>query len=385
MNSSSLDKKGSVVFLFINGPHHVYHLIMPALRFAETSSDFETKIISGNPRNTDIIIKSAKKYGISNFELIDIPLPFRYRINRYKDKLYPPVYTRIKKITTILSNASAIISTSHELPEYMKEHEIEGPLLLYLYHGTGTRAYGFESKLNMFDHIFVPGEYHLNRLRQELSLPEEKMILTGKPKLDWLRDKSYNSKGIFNNDNPIVYYNPHWDMRLSSYLIWRKFILDFFSKHNDYNLIFSPHPLVKHLSKKAGYDIENSEINSDNIKIDHDSQYCIDGTYNSIANVYVGDVSSMVTEWVMLRPRPCIFINAHQIDWMENDDYHFWRYGSVVNQFEKFPELISRSLEINDHKKIQLEMRDKFIHNSDQTSSDICAQSIKTILQGTSP
>ena len=385
MNLVSNKKRRSVIFLFINGPHHVYHLIMPALRFAETNVDFDIKIISGNPRNTEIITKSAKEHSISDFELIDIPLPFRYKLNNYKDKLYPPVYTRIKKITNILSNASAIISTSHELPGHMREYKIEGPILFYLYHGTGTRAYGFESKLNMFDHIFIPGKYHLKRLRKELSLPEEKMILAGKPKLDWLRDKSYNEKRIFNNDRPIVYYNPHWDMQLSSYLKWRKFILDFFSENKDYNLIFSPHILVKHLSKKAGYEIEHSEINFDNIKIDYDSERCVDGTYNSIADIYVGDVSSMVTEWVMLRPRPCIFINAHQIHWMGNEDYHFWKCGSVINEFEKFPGLIYRSLEINDHEEIQLEMRDEFIHDGGKTSSDICALSIKTILKSTKP
>ena len=53
--------------------------------------------------------------GITNFKLIDIPVPFRYKFKNYKNKLYPPVYTRIKKIVNILKEASAIISTSHEI------------------------------------------------------------------------------------------------------------------------------------------------------------------------------------------------------------------------------------------------------------------------------
>ncbi len=32
----------SVIFLFINGPHHVYHLIMPALRFVALKNEIET-------------------------------------------------------------------------------------------------------------------------------------------------------------------------------------------------------------------------------------------------------------------------------------------------------------------------------------------------------
>ena len=37
----SIEKK-SVCFLFINGPHHVYHLIEPALSFASTKKDYKS-------------------------------------------------------------------------------------------------------------------------------------------------------------------------------------------------------------------------------------------------------------------------------------------------------------------------------------------------------
>jgi hypothetical protein len=78
MNASHSSKRKSVVFLFINGPHHVYHLITPALRFVEINNSYEIKIISGNPWNTKIIDQASNEMGVSNFKLIDIPLPFRY-------------------------------------------------------------------------------------------------------------------------------------------------------------------------------------------------------------------------------------------------------------------------------------------------------------------
>ena len=381
MNLISIKNRRSVIFLFINGPHHVYHLIMPALRFAKTNVDLDIKFISGNPRNTAIITETAKTLNITEFELIDIPLPLRYRFHNYKDKIYPPVYTRIKKIAHILSKASAIVSTSHELPEHIHNHGITGPILFYLYHGTGTRAYGFESKLAMFDHIFVPGDYHLNRLRKELPLLNDKLIITGMPKLDWINSRRKNIGPLFCNDNPIFYYNPHWDMRLSSYITWRKFILNFFSENRKYNMIFSAHPLVKHLSEKQEYDIEGDETFFDNILIDHGSERSIDGTYNLMADVYVGDVSSMVTEWVKLMPRPCIFINAHNIDWVDNEDYYFWNYGLVVSGHERFPEFVDKTVRGNKYENIQLKLRDKFIHYGEKTSSELCAESMQTILE----
>jgi len=138
----------SVFFLFINGPHHVYHLIEPALRFATDNNQYEPIFVSGNPINTKIIKDSQRLYSSASFKLIDIPLPLRYwLIKSYKAKLYPPVNTRLNKIVSKLKNASAIVSTSHELPKYINKNKIKRPKLFYLYHGTGTREYGFTISL----------------------------------------------------------------------------------------------------------------------------------------------------------------------------------------------------------------------------------------------
>ena len=48
-------QKKSILFLFINGPHHVYHLILPALKFAALDNGTESILVSGNPTNTKII------------------------------------------------------------------------------------------------------------------------------------------------------------------------------------------------------------------------------------------------------------------------------------------------------------------------------------------
>ena len=135
----------SVFFLFINGPHHVYHLIEPALKFASANHPYKSVFVSGNPINTKIIKDSQRLHSSASFTLIDIPLPLRYRlIKSYKSKLYPPVHTRFNKIVSKLKDALAIVSTSHELPKYIDENKIKRPKLFYLYHGTGTREYGFD-------------------------------------------------------------------------------------------------------------------------------------------------------------------------------------------------------------------------------------------------
>ena len=368
--------KRSVIFLFINGPHHVYHLIMPALRFVALKNGIETIFVSGNPVNTQIINNTKTITGINNFTLIDIPLPLRYRLKNYKNRLYPPVYTRIKKIIKYLDNAHAIISTSHNFPEYLSRYGIKIPTLFYLYHGTGTREYGFETNLEIFDHILIPGKYHRDRLKKSLSLKDGQLEMIGKPKLDYLKIKISENKRIFKNENPIFYYNPHWEMELSSYLKWKDIILKFFKENNNYNLIFSPHPLVGHLSIKIGYEIKEKNIVEDNILVDMGSNQCLDGTYTSIADIYIGDISSMVTEWVLQKPRPCIFINAHNVDWKDNDNYYMWKFGKVVNTLKEFEESIIDTTSHNQYEKIQKKLKNDFIYTADKSSSDLFAEFI---------
>jgi len=370
------NKKKSVVFLFINGPHHVYHLILPALKYASINNNTKTIIISGNPTNTKIINEAKILTGITQFNLVDIPVPFRYGFKNYKKKLYPPVYTRIKKIVGILKNAAAIISTSHELPKYLDTYKIKIPILFYLYHGTGTRKYGFENKLKGFDYILAPGKYHKERLKKVLLLTDEKIKIVGTPKSDWIKLNKIKENNLFNNEYPIFYYAPHWDINISSYLKWRNIILNYFLDNNQYNLIFAPHPLIKHLSKKQGYKIETNLKNTNNIIIDHGGRNSIDGTYSALANIYIGDVSSMITEWILQKPRPCIIINAHQKRWKNNDDYYMWNFGSVISDFNDFQKIIKKSINSNDHEKIQKELREEFVQPNSKPSSDLCAEFI---------
>ena len=370
-------QKKSVYFLFINGPHHVYHLIEPALSFASKQKNYESMFVSGNPINTNII-KTSHRLNISaDFTLLDIPMPLRYRLNKsYKGKIYPPVFTRFDKIASQLKNASAVVSTSHELPRYIKKNKITGPKLFYLYHGTGTRSYGFDPYLDEFDYILVPGVYHKDRLIKEKVCDKNKIIMIGQPKFDWFKKHHFSNENTFKNGNPIFYYNPHWEMDLSSYLTWRNVILDFFRKHSEYNLIFAPHPLVKHLSKKNKYSLETQKNLPDNIIIDLNSSKLIDGTYNQISDVYIGDVSSMVTEWINYRPRPCIFINAHKIKWEEDESYAMWKYGTVIDNPINFDKTIYKSLENNYYYENQLKHKEKFIHKADKSASDLCADYI---------
>jgi hypothetical protein len=49
-------------------------------------------------------------------------------------------------------------------------------------------------------------------------------------------------------------------------------------------------------------------------------------TYTSLADLYVGDVSSQVYEYLR-DPRPCLFLDRGVPGWSEDESYAHWRFG----------------------------------------------------------
>jgi hypothetical protein len=67
-----------------------------------------------------------------------------------------------------------------------------------------------------------------------------------------------------------------------------------------------------------------------NIHIDIGSMASSDMSYMMAADIYLGDVSSQVYEF-LVEPRPCIFLNGHNVTWQRNPHYLHWNLGQVVN------------------------------------------------------
>ena len=371
----------SVIFLFINGPHHTHHLILPALTFAKNYSQYQTVLISGSDKNTEIIEQALDKMGNPNCKLIKLPKPFRYYLKNYKNKIVPPPLSQWRFIDKSIHYSKAIISTSHETPKFLMKNINSDLKLFYLYHGIGTRSYGFEDSINEYDFIFVPGKYHFNRLQNEAGINKNKLNIIGHPKLEWQNMMNNNIKSFFNNDNPTFYYNPHWDLSLSSYKKWGKDIIQYFQNNKQYNLIFSPHPLIKNYSSRNNIDIDIDKIKSNNIIVDFYSNDTIDGSYLNVADVYIGDGSSMVTDFIIKKNKSCIFINSHNIDWQNNKSFEFWNCGKVINKLTEFDSTIDSALKNNKYDENQRAYIKQMIHTGSFSSSELIAENIYKNLQ----
>ncbi|MBQ0269534.1 hypothetical protein [Providencia huaxiensis] len=147
---------------------------------------------------------------------------------------------------------------------------------------------------------------------------------------------SYKSKRkLFNNTNPVIVYNPHWDNGLnqSSWFSYGLDILDFFQKNNQFNLIFAPHLLLNKFYKIS---IPQEYINAPNIIIDLDSPNLTNGAYIAHADYYLGDVSSQFFEFALCnRKIKPIFINCSKMDWKRKPIYSYWNTGLVITNIDE--------------------------------------------------
>ncbi len=212
------------------------------------------------------------------------------------------------------------------------------PLVL-LPHGAGDRAIGFGREIRHFDYVLLSGPKVRDRMLSAGLIRMDNHTLVGYPKFDTIDPEKNRTKLSFNNTNPVVLYNPHFDPQLSSWYDMGLDVLEFFADRPQYNLILAPHVMLfkkqLHVSLQSRFfkfrrRIPEKYWHCPNIKIDLGSRNCTNMNYTLNADVYLGDVSSQVYEF-LYEPRPCIFLNGHQANWMENQNYRHWLCGPVLD------------------------------------------------------
>ena len=91
--------------------------------------------------------------------------------------------------------------------------------------------------------------------------------------------------------------------------------------------------VAPHVKTKTGRLIRSD---APNVLIDRGSTRSIDMTYTQAADLYIGDASSQVYEFIRT-PRPCIFLNLDRIDWRSDPAYSHWQLGQVIDSLEELP------------------------------------------------
>lgn len=266
---------------------------------------------------------------------------------------------------------------------------VKGVKFIHVRHGAGDRAIGFHPSFREFDLLLLQGNKYLRRLRQSGGLDGNSYALVGYPKFDSI-NLNQPRRDLFENDNPTIFYNPHFAPGLSSWNAMGLDILEFFAANPEFNLIFAPHVMLfkKFLHVRTNgwrlsirRSIPKKYSQYKNILIDVESPRLFDMTYALNSDLYLGDVSSQVIEF-LVRPRPCVFLNPHRADWRDKDEYSFWRLGEVIERIDELGPALHRSLaNPTKYQALQKAHLEDTFDMDERPSSARAAQSIADFLE----
>lgn len=290
----------------------------------------------------------------------------------YRDNLD---FFRSLDILVVAEKTSLILKSRYGL-DHLK--------IIHTRHGAGDRAIGFNPESAKFDHVLVSGSKIRDRLIGDAGVDPDRISIVGYPKFD-IHD-SMTTHGLLDDGKPVVLYNPHVSPHLSSWYRMGRAILDWFVEHEEYHLIFAPHvmlyerPFVVTIDKlriDRPRRIEERYLRAPNIHIDLGSRASTTMAYTNRADIYLGDVSSQVYEFLR-RPRPCVFVDAHRTDWENDPNFAHWTAGPVIGDIADLEQALVRAR--TEHAAHFRPIQEKLFRYSfdltDEPSSDRAARAI---------
>lgn len=221
---------------------------------------------------------------------------------------------------------------------------------VWIPHGAGDRSVGFRAVMRGFDLVLLSGAKVRDRMLAAGLITPGNHVVVGYPKFDTIDDAP--PAPLFDNDRPVVLYNPHFDPLLSSWYTMGEAVIAWFAEQRDFNLVVAPHVMlaqrrvhasVEHRVIRWRRDVAARFRDLPQIRVDMGSEASIDMTYTRGSDIYLGDASSQIYEWIV-RPRPAIFLNASGADWVGNPDFAHWQLGEVIDSVDALPGALDRAV-----------------------------------------
>ncbi len=346
--------------------HQVPHSVPYAFELSRIYGDCETVIFCSTQDELNFAREIGEGFSGHKcaFELLKVPSYLR-AIDPFVSKF---VFARksiiLKKHAARLREFDALVvpeMTSLGLRSFPGFEHVK---LIFTGHGAGDNRLGgsFNDRIGQFDLALLPGRKYADALREAGHISTGNTAISGYPKFDSVKYLGISRRRFFENDKPVVVYNPHHAHQLSSWGAMGAQVLDYFYASEEYNLIFSPHVLLFKRSWGRGVRLPGKYKSSDRVLIDKSSRNSVDMTYLAAADIYLGDVSSQVYEF-LYEPRPCVFLNAHNFD-ANDPSYHHWKFGPVIDDVSKLSCALEMSVRNhNQYKEIQ---RSSFAYTFEQ-------------------
>ena len=328
-----------VLFLFIGEPHHLFHALPMAAEMAAMGHEPEVAVASEAhlriiDRLSDIYPRFAPKIRVLGQRG---PAALARRAGLGRNPRLPILVGALP----YLRQFDAIVvpeRTSTAIRHFLSRKTA----LIFTPHGAGDRAIMLDPRDRHFDFVLVAGKKSEARLLEAGTICPGRYFTNGYVKLDLMMRMQKERRRLFDNPRPTILYAPHFRRSLSSWDRFGRDVIDWFAAQDRYNLVVAPHVRLFAEAPQAAKDAVTGLAVPGKIVIDLDSDRLFDMSYTSAADIYLGDVSSQVYEF-LATPRPCLFLNAHGVSWQDDPDYLFWMLGDVLDDMGQLSEALDNA------------------------------------------
>ena len=316
-----------VCFLYIAQTHQILHSLPIAVALAKGWPELEVEIAATTQDHLDYARQLLDAVGGAPIASRLLP-PAWLRKLRLKEDSTPPKALMLVANAMALGRMDAIV-TPERTTAMLRKLGVRKSLLVYTQHGAGDRGGVFEPRLRQFDLVMAAGPKQRDRMVEGGWVKPENCAMVGYPKFDIIDALPGSPMPAFPDAKPIIVYNPHFHATLGS---WPRFgvkVLEQFAADERFNLIFAPHIRLFDGASPAMLESLAPFRDHPRIHIDLGGPAAIDMTYTRAADIYLGDVSSQVYEFLRT-PKPCLFLNPSNAAWQDDESFHHWRYGPVL-------------------------------------------------------
>ena len=364
-----------------------------AVSLAAASPDFKISVAATNNRISAEVSRLLGHNEIPNLERVKLG------IKSLASRLFLGALGTLLPVGKLLvyrdnldyfSSLDALVVTERTSLILKNRYGLKDLKMILIDHGAGDRAIGFGASTAAFDYILAAGPKIRDRLIAESGVEAGKIIITGYPKFDSVTTQP--AKLPFQaNGNPTILYNPHLSPHLSSWFKHGRDVLDWFVAHPEYNLIFAPHIML--FQRRAVFTVDKLRValpgaldkkyfEASNIHIDLGSPASTDMTYTNAADIYLGDVSSQIYEFLRF-PRPAVFIDSHGCDYKDDPNYAHWRAGDVIQSADELGAALAVASAKHEatYKSIQKSLFDYTFDLTDEPSARRAARAIHEIIK----
>ena len=361
--------------------HQVAHSLPIALALARGGTGVEIVVATTNPRLSGEVIRLGEGLIGPVIRLVELSLKRRRsRLARATLEAVLPAskfmvygdnldFFRSLDVLVVAEKTSLVLKDRYGLKDLR---------IIHTRHGAGDRAVGFDKASAGFDHVFVSGAKIRDRLVAEAGVDPATISVVGYPKFDATLG-SAQAHPVIEDGRPVVLYNPHVSPHLSSWYTVGRQVLDWFAARDDYHLIFAPHVMLFERPCVVSIDrlrvdwagrIAEHYLRVPHIHIDLGSRASTTMTYTNRADIYLGDASSQVYEF-LVRPRPCVFLNPRKLSWRGDPNFAHWRAGAVIESAADLGTALARAS--TDHattyRTVQQAMFDHSFHLTEEPSA----------------